>query len=185
MSPQIQSDKKSPIDHQCPRTLVLACGNTLRGDDGVGCRIGSLLIEDPPCDDVQVILTQQLLPEHAETLSNADIAIFLDCSALIPAGTVTAFPVEPAASLSSIFTHHLDPAALLRLARHLYGRSPSRAMAIMIGGECFDLNEELSAPIGTAIPVAVAAMGSFLTKKHSGVKGGVKGDHWGGVKRNK
>src|SRR5271168_1858099 len=54
--------------------LVLACGNTLRGDDGVGWRIGSLLIENPPCDSLQVILTRQLLPEHAEPLSKADTA---------------------------------------------------------------------------------------------------------------
>lgn len=146
------------------KTVVLACGNTLRGDDGVGWRVGSLLIEDPPCDGLEVILTQQLLPEHAETLSGADPAIFLDCSALIPAGTVTAFSVEPAANLSSLFTHHLDPAALLRVARDLYGRAPSRALAIMIGGECFELNEELSAPAGAAIPAALAAVRFFLAR---------------------
>lgn len=152
------------LQRQSCKTVVLACGNTLRGDDGVGWRVGSLLIEDPPCDGLKVILTQQLLPEHAETLSGADSVVFLDCSATTPAGTVTVFTIEPAASLPTIFTHHLDPAALLRLARDLYGRSPSRAEAIMIGGGCFELNEELSAPVGTAVTHALEAVRALLGK---------------------
>ena len=155
------------LHRESSKAVVLACGNTLRGDDGVGWRVGSLLIEDPPCDGLEVILTQQLLPEHAETLSGADSVVFLDCSATTPAGTVTAFPVEPAASLPSVFTHHLDPTALLRLARDLYGRSPSCAVAITIGGECFDLNEELSVPVGAAVTHALEAVRAFLREEEA------------------
>ena len=135
--------------------LILACGNSLRGDDGVAWRLASLLEEGQQNDGMDIICTQQLLPEHAELVSAADHVIFLDCSALTPAGTVSSTPVEPAESLPSLFTHNLNPAALLRLALDLYGRSPSRAALITVGGHSFDLNEELSAPVVAAIPLAL------------------------------
>jgi hydrogenase maturation protease len=141
-----------------PSILILACGNTLRGDDGVAWRIASLLEEGQQCDGIDITCTQQLLPEHAELVSAADQVVFLDCSALTPAGTVTSTPIEPAERLPSLFTHNLDPAALLRLALDLYGRSPSSAMLITIGGQSFDLNEALSGPVAAAIPLALDAI---------------------------
>jgi len=138
--------------------LILACGNTLRGDDGVAWRIASLLEEDQQYDGIDITCTQQLLPEHAELVSASDQVIFLDCSALTAAGTVTSTPVEPAESLPSLFTHNLDPAALLRLALDLYGRAPSRAVLITVGAHSVDLNEELSAPVAAAIPLVIDAI---------------------------
>jgi hydrogenase maturation protease len=143
--------------------VVLACGNTLRGDDGVAWAIGTE-IERPvverslPCEKVEVILTQQLLPEHAEPLSRTDLAIFLDCSVLAEPGKVSTIPIHPAGGPPSIFSHHLDPASLLTLAQHLYGRAPSRAVAITIGGQSFELSEKLSEPVTEAIPVALEAV---------------------------
>ena len=37
------------------KKLVLACGNTLRGDDGVGWAIAALLEDDPALADVEVV----------------------------------------------------------------------------------------------------------------------------------
>jgi hydrogenase maturation protease len=138
--------------------LVLACGNTLRGDDGVAWHIGSALKDDATYSEVEVILTQQLLPEHAEPLSRTDLAIFIDCSAVAEPGAVSTIPVHQADCLPSIFTHHLDPASLLRLTQDLYGCTPSRAVAITIGGQSFGLSEELSKPVAGAIPLAKAAV---------------------------
>jgi hydrogenase maturation protease len=144
-----------------PQILILACGNSLRGDDGVGLRIASAL-EDHPRDGVEIITTQQLLPEHAEAVSAAGQVIFVDCSALAPAGTVSITPVEPAGSLPGIFTHSLDPSTLLRVAQELYRRTPSRAVAVTIGGESFELNEELSAPVAAAVQHALEAVWARL-----------------------
>ena len=106
------------------RALVLACGNTFRGDDGVGWRIGCAVEQRPPCGGLTVVLTQQLLPEHAEAISAADTVVFVDCSAVTPAGTVSTIALRPAERLPRILTQHLGPAALLRLALDLYARMP-------------------------------------------------------------
>lgn len=142
--------------------LILACGNTLRGDDGVAWRIGLALQDEfqnkPAESAVEVILTQQLLPEHAEPLSRSDTAIFLDCSAIAKKGVVSIHSLCTAKNLPRIFTHHLDPASLLKLSQDLYGRVPERSLLITIGGKSFELEERLSEPVTAAIPIAVQAV---------------------------
>jgi hydrogenase maturation protease len=157
MNPHDQPVAK-PADHPDVRRLVLCCGNTLRGDDGVGWQIAAQLELSPSLAEVQIIVTQQLLPEHAELLSESDLAVVIDCSALAGAGQVSSIPIEPADHLPRILTHHLDPASLLRLALDLYGKIPSRTTAITVGGESFDLMEKLSDSVGAAIPAAIEAV---------------------------
>ena len=135
--------------------LVLACGNTLRGDDGVAWHIGAALQEDGADSVAEIVLTHQLLPEHAELLCTADLVVFIDCTAEAGPGVISTIPITPADVLPRIFTHHLDPASLLKLAQDLYGRIPSRAMAITVGGQFFELNDQLSKRVGAAIPIAV------------------------------
>ena len=135
--------------------LVLACGNTLRGDDGVAWHIAAALEQDGTDPKAEIIFTRQLIPEHAELLSTADLVVFIDCSAVAEPGVISTIPITPAHALPRIFTHHLDPASLLKLAQDLYGRIPSKAMAITVGGQSFELNEQLSKPVTAAIPIAV------------------------------
>jgi hydrogenase maturation protease len=138
--------------------VVLACGNTLRGDDGVAWHIGAALQQHLADPEIRIILTQQLLPEHAELVGTAGLVVFIDCNAVVRPGVVSTIPITPAQVRPRIFTHHLDPASLLKLAQDLYGRIPSRSVAITVGGQSFDLNEQLSGPVAEAIPVAVEAV---------------------------
>jgi hydrogenase maturation protease len=138
--------------------VVLACGNTLRGDDGIAWHIGAALQHDVADPGIKIVLTHQLLPEHAELLAAADQVVFVDCSAVAEPGVVSTIPITPAQVLPRIFTHHLDPASLLKLAQNLYGHIPSRAVAITVGGQSFELNEQLSKPVSAAIPLAVEAV---------------------------
>ena len=147
--------------------VVLACGNTLRGDDGIAWAIGSeierfIVERSRPYAEVEVIFAQQLLPEHAEPLSRTDLAIFIDCSVIVGPGNVSTVPIHASERLPTIFTHHLDPASLLKLAQHLYGHTPLRAVAITIGGQSFELSEQLSKPVAEAIPLAKAAVFALL-----------------------
>jgi hydrogenase maturation protease len=135
--------------------VVLACGNTLRGDDGVAWHIGAALQQDGADPNAEIVLTHQLLPEHAELLRTADLVVFIDCTDVAGPGVISTIPITPADVLPRIFTHHLDPASLLKLAQDLYGRIPSRAMAITVGGQSFELNEQLSKRVAAAIPIAV------------------------------
>ena len=138
--------------------LLLACGNALRGDDGVGLRIGEILQEYPPTDGIEIVLTQQLLPEHAELVSRAELVVFVDCCATTAPGAVTSVSIEPAGELPRILTHHLDPASLLRMAVELYGSAPSRAVLVTVGGSAFEMEEKLSGRVAAAMPRAVAAV---------------------------
>jgi hydrogenase maturation protease len=147
--------------------VVLACGNTLRGDDGVAWTIGSelersILDGSLPCADVEVIFTQQLLPEHAERISRTDVAIMIDCSAVAVPGAVSTIQLHAADCLPGMFTHHLDPASLLTLTQNLYGCIPSQAVAITVGGQSFDLTEQLTKPVADAVPIAKAAVCAVL-----------------------
>ncbi|HEX9198988.1 MAG TPA: hydrogenase maturation protease [Acidobacteriaceae bacterium] len=143
---------------QTGRALLLACGNCFRGDDGVGWRIGSAVERTPPRPDLTVVMTHQLLPEHAEAISSADVVVFVDCSAISTAGTVSTIPIQPAETLPRILTHHLDPASLLKLALDLYERVPANATVITVGGESFELTDRLTTTVKAAVPKALEAV---------------------------
>src|SRR3954471_19349710 len=95
------------------KKLVLACGNTLRGDDGVGWAIAALLEDDPALAHVEVVAAHQLTPEMAEPISRAETVVFVDCSAVAAAGEVAVFPVAAASEDNASLTHNVDPARLL------------------------------------------------------------------------
>jgi len=154
--------EKKPANQPPIYRLILACGNTLRGDDGIGWQIAAALEQDVSNADAHIVVTRQLLPEHAELISRAEVVVFIDCSAHAEAGQVQSIPIVPAEQLPRILTHHLDPASLLRLALDLYEKVPSHAIAITVGGDFFELSEELSAPVKAAIPDAVLAVQQAL-----------------------
>jgi hydrogenase maturation protease len=144
------------------RQLVLACGNTLRGDDGVGWRIAEAVENDPSLPGVLVVVTHQLTPELAQPISGADTVIFVDCSAVSLPGEVSVFPVSPATDHTTSLTHNVNPATLLALAQEIFGATPSRAFAITVGGKSFELSEELTEPVRLAVPEAVRALHRLL-----------------------
>ena len=147
-----------PLSSNQTHALLLACGNTFRGDDGVGWCICRAVEEQLQCDGLTVMKTRQLLPEHAEAVSAADVVVFVDCSAVAAAGTVSTIPLEPAETPPRVPTHHLDPSALLRLSADLYERIPARAVAITVGGESFDWTDRLSRRVKSAVPEAMEAV---------------------------
>jgi len=144
------------------RALVLACGNTLRSDDGVGWHIARAVDENPPHSALTVIMAQQFLPEHAVAISEADAVVFVDCSAVTAPGIVTTMTITPAEKLPRILTHHLDPASLLKMAEDLYAHRPAKAVAVTVGAASFDLSEKLTPVVEAALPAAIAAVRAAL-----------------------
>src|SRR5579863_4139001 len=103
------------------RCLILACGNTLREDDGVGPFLAHWAEErwrDNP--RVRVLCDHQWTPEMVEEVAQAESVIFVDCATDSAPGEVRAMPVEPAVENSKIGTHHLEAGQLLALSRQLY-----------------------------------------------------------------
>jgi hydrogenase maturation protease len=137
------------------RCLVLACGNTLRGDDGVGPRLAAWAEErfrqDP---DVRVISRQQWTPDLAEEIAAADSVLFVDASASSPPGRVSLTPVSSRVDSAAPASHHLKPSELLGLTRSLYGSIKSHAMLLTVGVGSTELGETFSAPVEAALPRA-------------------------------
>lgn len=150
--------------------LVLACGNTLRGDDGVGWKIAEALEaaiaegqhSNFNADGVEVFVTHQWTPELTHAIRDAHTVVFVDCSAIAAPGTVSTVALQPVNELMRVFTHHVDPSSLLALTHELYGKIPAHAFAVTVGGLSFDLSEELTEPVRRAVPWAVAEVMRLL-----------------------
>jgi len=146
--------------------LLLACGNPLCGDDGVGWKIAEAAERDPGFVDVKVVVSQQFTPELSEWLRDADVVVFVDASSTAEPGKVSSFVVEAAQEVPQALSHHLPPASLLALTEHLYGRIPDRAYAVSVGAQSLEpsfgtgnlLEGVLSDPVRAAIPAAVALL---------------------------
>ena len=128
--------------------LVLAYGNPLRRDDGVGWVIGERLAELLPEEAVDVRVLHQLTPELAEPISRAERVIFVDAAE--PArrmnsasdtenplkrvvapddsddepGAIHWTEIQPSSFTAQPFTHQVDPASLLAAAQELFGYAP-------------------------------------------------------------
>lgn len=153
------------MDSKPIRCLILACGNTLRGDDGIGPWLADWAaqrFEDEP--GVRVISRQQWTPELAEDLATAETAIFLDCTTETAPGSVDLIEAHPATSARGADTHRLGAAELLALAHELYNSLPSTAFLLTVGAGSMELSEEFSQSILDAIPVACARLDEIVSK---------------------
>jgi len=96
--------------------LVIAIGNRLRADDGVGHHVADLL---DPMPGVTLLRVHQLTPEIAAGMQSAETVIFLDADpgADVPSLDRIAEPAEGGGP----FSHSMNPATLVALSARLYG----------------------------------------------------------------
>lgn len=134
------------------RCLILACGNTLRSDDGVGPKLAAWAEErfrqEP---EVRVMVRQQWTPDLAKDIAAADSVLFIDASVKPPPGRVRLIPVSSRVDAAEPASHHLTPNQLLGLSRSLYGSIKSHAMLLTVGVGSTELGETFSAPVEAAI----------------------------------
>jgi hydrogenase maturation protease len=137
------------------RYLILACGNTLRSDDGVGPWLcdwaANHFLSEPR---VRTISRQQWTPDLAEDIATADCALFIDCSVASSPGKVNLTTVEPAAPNPGLATHHTGAPELLALALELYGSTPRTSLLLTIGAGSTELGESFSPEVTSALPEA-------------------------------
>jgi hydrogenase maturation protease len=137
------------------RCLILACGNTLRGDDGVGLFLaGWAERRFAELPSVRVIARQQWTPELAEEVAHAQSVLFIDCAVDSLPGSLLLIPVNPAFDNQGLATHHQGAAELLALGRELYDSLPQNAQLLTIGAGSTELSEEFSAEVTAALPEA-------------------------------
>src|ERR1700690_711381 len=121
------------------RALILACGNVIRGDDGVAPFIARYLASNFCDPQTEIHSSQQWTPELAEIISQSEMVIFLDASAALPPGEVQTQRIAAGALPAGRLTHSVNPGELLALAERLYGRVPETVFLLTIGGQSFEL----------------------------------------------
>jgi hydrogenase maturation protease len=135
------------------RCLILACGNTLREDDGVGPFLADWAEEHWRDDPrVRVLCDHQWTPEMAEVVAESAAVIFVDCSLDQAPGQVLLRELSSAPLKPGLVTHHLGAAELLSVAQDLYGDQPRNAYLLTIGAGSIELGEGLSPAIRDALP---------------------------------
>ena len=135
--------------------LILACGNTLRSDDGVGPWLANWAERHFHADPrVRVMFRQQWTPELAADIAQAAAVLFLDCSLAAAPGSVTLAPVASTAAHEGLATHHLGAPQLLALTRELYHAQPAEALQLAIGAGSTELGERFSDAVAAALPHA-------------------------------
>lgn len=119
------------------RTLLIACGNPLRRDDGVAPEVLRLIASTP---DRELRAVQQLTPELAEEIARFDRVVFLDADA----GSAR-LTIEPlgATMPRSPLTHVSTPAEIIALSRALFG-FVGEALLCRIPAREFSPGENLS-----------------------------------------
>jgi len=151
-------DGQNPISVRC---LILACGNTLRGDDGVGPWLAEWIEQRFRAGSgVRVISLEQWTPELAEEIAQAHSVIFIDCSASAAPGSVSLVPVDAAAPGLAIATHQLGAPELLGLALEFYGSVPQNACLLTVGAGSTELGEQFSDAVNDALPAACGILQS-------------------------
>jgi hydrogenase maturation protease len=163
--------------HRETPALLLACGNSLRQDDGVGLRIAEAAERLFPASRLRIVAAQQFTPEMAAELAATELVIFVDACAEDEPGAIRVVSVaacaewpdhanQPTAgSLGAPVweTHRLDPPALLAMAQTFCGHVPAHAFVLTIGAGCFGYGEELSGPLRQAVPRAVRLVTNLVT----------------------
>ena len=125
--------------HRSP-LLVIGYGNTLRSDDGVGPRVAEA-VAALALPGVRTLTCQQLSPEHADPISQADTVIFVDAAVDAP-NEVQLRPLEPKDS-TQLMAHAADPRTMLALARDVFGHTP-KAWWLTIPAVTMEFSETLS-----------------------------------------
>jgi hydrogenase maturation protease len=146
------------------KTLILGYGNTLRKDDGLGIYAAQALASLDLPNDVEILTYQQLSPELSSMLAKVDHAIFIDAALASneeKPGTIKTRALQPRTSQPSSITHHFDPETLLAMAGVLYGHVP-QAMLFSVTAVSFELGEELSPEVTSALPLLVESIKEYL-----------------------
>lgn len=161
----------SPVSRAVVRgrwsVVVIGYGNDLRGDDAAGLHVAAA-VESWRVDGVGVFAIRQLMPELAETLAAAQLAIFVDACPVSHTASgngdtpgVEVRRLTPDASASPI-GHTSDPRRLLALAQALYGAHPE-AWLVTVPAVTFELGAALSPTAARGVEAALREIRGLMT----------------------
>ncbi|MHB9033112.1 MAG: hydrogenase maturation protease [Anaerolineae bacterium] len=139
------------------KILLIAYGNPSRRDDGLAYHVLEhlrelLYLEPIPLLELadgelipglEVIYTQQLVPELSENLAEADTVVFIDAHVAAVDWQPVHWQEISARYEAGMVTHHFKPDTLLAWSSSLYGKAP-QAFILSVLGVDFDFGYELS-----------------------------------------
>ena len=137
--------------------LIVGYGNALRSDDGLGWHAAALLADDPRLGGAQVLWQHQLTPELAYDISQASLAVLIDVSVEQEPGAISVRRLDASPGNSSAWSHHVDPAALVSLARELWNAAPD-VFVVSVGAASLEVGDRLSPAVAAALPAVVDAV---------------------------
>ena len=152
------------------KTIIIGYGNIDRADDGVAFavvnelrrRLGQKMLEegDTGLDELggenDSIFLSQLVPEIMELLTGYNRIIFVDAHVGSDMEDLSCSPVS-AQYVSSSFTHHMTPSALLAFLQTMYQCEP-QAHLVSIHGYDFDFKRTFSPQVQALVHPAVDAI---------------------------
>lgn len=148
--------------------LIIAYGNPLRNDDGLGWSVADALEQKLGSASIEIVRLQQLTPELAEKISRFQTVIFIDAESPDRRDRMPGdVHVEEIAAedfgftAHTRFSHFLTPSVLVNLAAKLYG-SNVRAFSLAVTGQNFDHGELISAAVQAALPRIVSRIERLL-----------------------
>ena len=139
------------------KLLVIGYGNTLRGDDGVGPRVAEA-VEALKLPGVRTFTCQQLSPEHAEMISQAERVVFVDAAVDAPK-EVQLLELVPGGA-TQLMAHAADPRTMLALARDVFGRAP-KAWWLTIPAVSLEFSETLTVEAQAGLAEALLRVKAF------------------------
>ena len=152
------------------KTIIVGYGNIDRADDGVAFavinelrkQLGQKILDegDTGLDDLKEetdsIFLSQLVPEIMELLTGYNRIIFVDAHVGSDMENLNCSPVL-AEYVSSSFTHHMTPSALLAFLQSMYQCEP-QAHLVSIHGYDFDFKRTFSPQVQALVQPAVEAI---------------------------
>lgn len=122
------------------KILIVGIGNTIRGDDGIGAYVCSV-IEKRALSGVTTLQTHQLHIELLDEFLQYDYILLVDATAEIKPVILQSLIAEKGSPVSS--SHHVNANLLVSLASQLYQKELS-ILLCAVSGNCFEMGEQLS-----------------------------------------
>lgn len=127
------------MDFNLKKVLVVGIGNTIRGDDGIGAYVSSV-IDQINIEAVETLIVQQLDTSLIDVFLKADKIVLVDAALT---GDVNFYLLRNEESFSISSSHYVNANLLSSLIKKLYEKEII-IMMCEVGGENFDMREKLS-----------------------------------------
>ncbi len=146
------------------RTLVIGYGNSLAGDDAIGFYAVQKLVGSELPENVTVKYIHQLMPEHAEEITEYDLVICIDAEASGNYGLLNLRRINTDDILDTgTSSHDYTLESILFLAKKLYDQLPEIYL-ITVSGKSFLTSDRLTPEVEKRLPDVIDTVYSIINR---------------------